>query len=286
MKQLTHLRGGKKVAEYLLDVPDAIIGRGSSAQIRLDDNTLASRQHCVVRQREGTNDAHTIEDLGGANGTFVNGYKVEVHVLRPGDRVVLGDDTLRYDFATRLAVSLRPTPPPKSELEKEIFDPSATDSVEFEELDLAAMSVISDLKDLREAKKEAVASGVPDSGERTAVAAKGDIEKLLAEALQKSKPHLLMNGEDGVTIVELTKSPMTIGHRKDCDIRLTGFKLFGRLSGEFVEQMGGWCVVPESPFWAPIYQGDDKLEKIRQLTDGVTLEIGGIEFRYSKGEDF
>lgn len=286
MKQLTHLRGGKKIAEYLLDVPDAIIGRGRAAQIRLDNNTMASRQHCVVRSRPGSNDAHTIEDLGGANGTFVNGHKVDVHLLRPGDRLVLGDDTLRYDFATRLAVSLRPTPPPKTDLEKEIFDPSATDSVEFEELDLSSVSMISDLKDLREAKKEQVEMGAPDSGERTAVAAKDDIERLLADALLKSKPHLLMNGDDGVQIVQLTKSPMTVGHRKDCDIRIPGFKLFGRLSGEFVEQMGGWCVVPESPFWAPIWMGEDKLERIKQLADGDLMEIGGMEFRYSRGEDF
>jgi len=288
VKQLTHLRGGKKVAEFLLDVPAAIIGRGRAAQVRLDDNTMASRQHCVVRQRPGEGDGHTVEDLGGANGTFVNDHQITVHSLRPGDRIVLGEDTLRYDFATRLAVSLRPTPPPVSDLEREVFNPSATDSVEFEELDLGAVSVISDLKDLRDAKQEQIGSGAPamGGGDRTAVAAKDDLERLLAEALLKSKPHLVMGEGDEQEIVQLTKSPMTVGHRGDCDIRLPGFKLFGRLSGEFVEQMGGWCVVPESPLWAPIWQGDDKLEKIRQLRDGDLLEIGGLDFRYSRGEDF
>ena len=92
--------------------------------------------------------------------------------------------------------------------------------------------------------------------------------------------------EEGDEILPLGKSPMTIGHRKDCDIVLPGFKLFGRLSGEFVQQMGGWCVVPESPFWAPIWLGDDKLDRIKQLVGGEVLVIGGIEFRYSKGEDF
>ncbi len=291
MKQLTHLRDGKKVAEYLLDVADAIVGRGRAAQIRLDDNQLASRQHCVVRRRDGAPDHHTVEDLGGANGTFVNGYKVEVHILRPGDRIVIGDDTLRYDFSTRNAISLRPTPSPKSDLEREIFDPSATDSQEFEELDLASVSVISDLSDLREAKKDqgSTAETLPPvddvataGAERTAVASKGDIERLLAEAKLKSKPYLLVDG----AIVPLENPPVTVGHRAGCRVRLEGFKLLGRLSGEFVEQAGGWCIVPESPFWAPIWMGEDKLQRIRQLRDGDELEIAGTTIVYRKGEDF
>jgi pSer/pThr/pTyr-binding forkhead associated (FHA) protein len=289
VKQLTHLRDGKKIAEYLLDLPDVIIGRGRAAQIRLDDNQIASRQHCVLRSRDGAVDQHTVEDLGGANGTFVNGYKVDVHILRPGDRIVLGEDTLRYDFATRMAVSLRPPPSVSSSGLATAIDPdgTSTDTGEFEELSMDAMSVLTNLEDLRKAKAAHLGSGVPDSGDKTTIANKDDLEKLLAEALLKSKPHLVrVDEEEGDEILPLGKSPMTIGHRKDCDIVLPGFKLFGRLSGEFVQQMGGWCVVPESPFWAPIWLGDDKLDRIKQLVGGEVLVIGGIEFRYSKGEDF
>lgn len=288
MKQLTHLRDGRKVGEYLLDVGAAIVGRGRSAQVRLDDNKIVSRQHCVVRQRQGV-DHHVVEDLGGANGTFVNGNQVEVHILRPGDRIVLGEDTLRYDFAARTAVSLRETPSSKDSLAG-VTDGThdALDSAEFEEIDMESVDVVSDLSEVRESKKKHVTSGLEEvSGDRTTIAGKDEIERLLAEMAVKKGPHFVVKEDGEETLVALPASgPALIGHRDDCVIRLFGWKLFGKIAASLVHQAGGWCIVPESPFWNPVWMGDYKLERLRQLETGDVLEIRDLELTYSKGEAF
>ncbi len=240
MKQFTHLRDGRKVAEYLIDVGAAIIGRGRSAQIRLDDNKIVSRQHCVVRQRQGV-DQHVVEDLGGANGTFVNGYRIEVHILRPGDRIVLGEDTLRYDFASRTAVTLRDEPPPRDILPGATDPTLATDSMEFEEISMDAVDVVNDLAEVREVKKQRIESGMhDDSGERTTVAGKDELERLLAEMSVKKGPHFVVRDGDETSLVPLpSEGPVHIGHSDDCVVRLPGWKLFGRLAASMVHQAGG-----------------------------------------------
>jgi hypothetical protein len=279
MKQLTHLREGKKVAEYLLDVEQVIVGRGTSAGIRLDDNGVVSRQHAVVRRRSGV-DQHVVEDLGGANGTFVNGFQVEVHILRPGDRIVLGEDTLRYDFATRNAVSLRPKPPPKEEAEQPY-----TGSAEFEELSMEAVDVVEDLAEIREEKKAGVISFAEESGERTTVADKDDLERLLALMTIKAKPHLVLVRDGGrAELFALKDPPVKVGHAAGCAIQLSGFKIFGRVAATLVQQAGGWCMVPESPTWTPVLMGEDKLTRIRQLQEGDSFVVAGVALTYHKGE--
>jgi hypothetical protein len=70
-----------------------VIGRASTADIRLDD-TGVSRQHAEVR-REG--DDVIVVDLGSTNGTTVNGRTVERARLAPGDRIEVGRTTLVYE---------------------------------------------------------------------------------------------------------------------------------------------------------------------------------------------
>lgn len=70
-----------------------VIGRASTADIRLDD-TGVSRQHAEVR-REG--DDVVLVDLGSTNGSCVNGRPVERARLTPGDRIELGRTVLVYE---------------------------------------------------------------------------------------------------------------------------------------------------------------------------------------------
>lgn len=70
-----------------------IVGRGSQADLRLDD-TGVSRQHAEIR-REG--DDVVLVDLGSTNGTTVNGRHVERVRLTPGDRIELGRCVLVYE---------------------------------------------------------------------------------------------------------------------------------------------------------------------------------------------
>jgi pSer/pThr/pTyr-binding forkhead associated (FHA) protein len=73
---------------------DLVIGRAVSGEGRLDDDRELSRQHArVARDASGQ---LTIEDLGSANGTFVNGERVrERQLLKAGDSVRVGTTTMQ-----------------------------------------------------------------------------------------------------------------------------------------------------------------------------------------------
>jgi pSer/pThr/pTyr-binding forkhead associated (FHA) protein len=63
------------------------LGRDNSNAIRLHD-TEVSRRHAELRQDEGI---YRVVDLGSANGTFVNGARVDVpHRLSAGDQIAIG----------------------------------------------------------------------------------------------------------------------------------------------------------------------------------------------------
>ena len=77
---------------------NGIIGRTSRAQVQLEDDGV-SREHAkLVTTDEGF---VNLVDLGSTNGTFLNGGRVDVAVVREGDRIEIGPDvTLRFGYAT------------------------------------------------------------------------------------------------------------------------------------------------------------------------------------------
>jgi hypothetical protein len=69
----------------------AVIGRDPGCDVVLND-TRCSRRHAVVEDRpEGL----VVRDLESANGTYVNGRRVERARLRPGDTIRLGETRLK-----------------------------------------------------------------------------------------------------------------------------------------------------------------------------------------------
>jgi predicted component of type VI protein secretion system len=68
------------------------VGRGITADVRLDDHTVSAR-HAIVVARA---DRLRILDDRSTNGTVVNGRRVDEAVLRDGDVVVLGRVVLTY----------------------------------------------------------------------------------------------------------------------------------------------------------------------------------------------
>lgn len=79
-------RGAQTGRTYLLPDGATRVGRDRSSRILLDDITV-SRRHCLVRVDE---DRVTVEDEGSTNGTYVNGARMEVSPLHPGDRLMVG----------------------------------------------------------------------------------------------------------------------------------------------------------------------------------------------------
>lgn len=75
--------GGKIIA---LREGTNLIGRGSSAFVRLDQDGV-SRRHASIVIDKGT---ATLRDLGSTNGTFVSGEQVEQAQLEDGDVLMFG----------------------------------------------------------------------------------------------------------------------------------------------------------------------------------------------------
>jgi eukaryotic-like serine/threonine-protein kinase len=85
---------GTRRFELQLDATRVTIGRSERAELYVNSPRL-SRMHCAVRL---TGQGVTIEDLGSANGTFVNGQRVQRAILRPGDIIQVGGVAIRVDF--------------------------------------------------------------------------------------------------------------------------------------------------------------------------------------------
>ena len=90
-----HLRvtEGNARGERLTVETELLLGRAMSVEGRLGDDPVLSRRHArLARDAEGR---LTIEDLGSANGTFVNGQRVEApRTLGVGDLVSVGETVL------------------------------------------------------------------------------------------------------------------------------------------------------------------------------------------------
>ena len=82
-----------------------VLGRGDGCEIRLRSQSV-SRRHAEIKVENGR---LTVKDLGSANGTFVNGKRVEQRVLRPMDEIRFDEESFRVHGPTDLnRTSLRP----------------------------------------------------------------------------------------------------------------------------------------------------------------------------------
>ncbi|MFZ9886867.1 MAG: FHA domain-containing protein, partial [Myxococcota bacterium] len=87
---------GEEVLRIPLTDKSLVIGREKSVDVPLDDRAL-SRRHASVEKRGA---AIWVSDLGSANGTYVNGEKIEEpRPLSEGDVIGLGHYRLHIDGA-------------------------------------------------------------------------------------------------------------------------------------------------------------------------------------------
>ncbi len=267
MHQITVLFNGRKQAVWLLDEAHIVIGRGRSAHIPLDDNPIVSRQHAVIR-KAGT--GHVVEDLGGANGTFVNDVKIDQHTLKIGERVTIGKHTLRYEHATPEAVSTR------LGSGKDPEKPAAAPTVPEPKVAPPPWSLAG--------KRAASPMPIPAGSEATVAASREELEHLLAQMKLKSGPHLSIAREGRIDLVPLDDPPIRIGNHDECEIRMPGNKWFGKVAAEIVQNGKSWVLVARSPFWNPVFVGQSKVQKKRKLSTGTMIKAGELKLRFSLGE--
>jgi hypothetical protein len=81
-----------------------VLGRAAGLELVLDHHTVSRRHAEILRDPFHR---HWIRDLGSTNGTTVNGELVRERVLRPGDRIRVGDYRLLFQVVQTSPV--RPT---------------------------------------------------------------------------------------------------------------------------------------------------------------------------------
>ena len=69
------------------------IGRSPTADVAFDDGSVSHRHAVVMMRTDGR--AELLDD-GSLNGTWVNGERVQRHLLEPGDVVGIGRRSLRF----------------------------------------------------------------------------------------------------------------------------------------------------------------------------------------------
>lgn len=95
--------GPDKGREFPIGAGTSVIGRDRSCEVRLSD-PLVSRQHARINVGEVVD----LIDLGSANGLALGDDVAERLILRPGDRVTLGDTVLGVRVLARTGVALHP----------------------------------------------------------------------------------------------------------------------------------------------------------------------------------
>ena len=78
-----------------------IIGRSSDTQLQLTDGHV-SRRHAELFQDAG---AWRVRDLGSKTGTFVNDVRTDSSLLKPGDRIRIGDVEMRVETGETSALT-------------------------------------------------------------------------------------------------------------------------------------------------------------------------------------
>jgi two-component system cell cycle response regulator len=78
---------------------ETVIGRATDAAVRLKDDGVSRKHARIIHD----NNAISVEDLNSANGTLVNGHRIQHAALQDGDKIQVGSTTiLKFTYADRL----------------------------------------------------------------------------------------------------------------------------------------------------------------------------------------
>ena len=124
-----HVVKGRSAAQAL-KLADGVntVGRHDDCTIRIKSSQV-SRRHCELFEKKGT---LLLKDLGSANGTYVNGKKVQgQQMLEPGDELTIGSVKLRV-ARVGIAPPVKPVVAMSNDTAVAERVPASTDDEEFE----------------------------------------------------------------------------------------------------------------------------------------------------------
>ncbi len=93
---LIRLASTQSLKRILLKKFPVVVGRSDEADVCLGD-AWVSRSHCEI---DVVDDSLVVRDLGSRNGTFVNGSRIEVSPLLPGDELMVGGSRFQVNLVT------------------------------------------------------------------------------------------------------------------------------------------------------------------------------------------
>ncbi len=93
MAKITVMFGSNVESEHTLEKDEARIGRSMECDIVVDNLGISRHHLSIVKDPAGW----VAVDGGSNNGTFINGKKISRHLLKEGDRIVLGKHSLVFD---------------------------------------------------------------------------------------------------------------------------------------------------------------------------------------------
>jgi two-component system cell cycle response regulator len=76
---------------HKLDKSEVVLGRSSECQFQVDDDGISRRHAKVCLAPDGK---FQVVDLGSTNGTYLNGTRVDAAVLKDGDKIQIGSNTV------------------------------------------------------------------------------------------------------------------------------------------------------------------------------------------------
>lgn len=114
---LTIITGINAGQVFALDGTDHVIGRGTDADLWLEDGGV-SRHHARITCR--SDGRYFVQDLGSTNGTFLGSKRIDLCEIKPNDRVQLGPHvTLRFAI----------TDDAEEELQRRLYESSTRDGL-------------------------------------------------------------------------------------------------------------------------------------------------------------
>ena len=94
-----------------LTTGSTLVGLGSACDLVLDDDGVSRRHAKLSISDDGV---VNLLDLDSTNGTYVNGSRIDVTVVREGDRIQIGSDVM-LQFVYRKREELRRRPEPEAD---------------------------------------------------------------------------------------------------------------------------------------------------------------------------
>lgn len=267
---------------------DMTVGRGSDCDITIDDGRV-SRKHATISVSDGD---LTIEDLGSANGTYVNSERLQGQAtLKDGDTVAFDNNVFTLLIAkpgadgakdeavdpdaTMIGMAPPPAPEPKPAVAEEALkaDPPKADEPkvdlklpgswdESEGVDGTQLLQIPDLPDMSEAL-QAAAAGVDSNA-----------------------PHLVVTTATGSQMVELSvgasndTSVWEIGREQTCEVVIDDPSVSSK-HAQLVFSKGRWRMVNMVSTNGIFVNGEKKLSAY--LAEGDVVQLGAVKLMFRAG---